>query len=157
MQEENTDGPDYGVTVEADELLADLAERAAEYGLDYEEKNRWWRESLESGVGEFVEARYWKLEARGGQRAYSEAIAAIQPGGRFRDGAHVDVRGFMSWLIRMADDYHGRSHGGYTSTRQPDEAETACSRMLSLLRDDYGVGWPRLDDVGGTPLEEDLP
>lgn len=156
-----TSGPDYDVTVEANELLEDLAKRAAEYGENYEENRQWWRES--PAYDEWHEARYWMQEARGGQRAYSEAIAAIQPGetwraGRFRnDDGTVDVRAFMAWLSDAASEAHERSHGDYTETRQADERETALVAVLSLLRDDYGVGWPRLDDIGGNPVEADLP
>jgi hypothetical protein len=150
------DSPDYDVTVEADDLLADLAADAAEYGKDFEENRRWWRESLD--FDEWHEARYWMLEASGGQRAYAESLAALQPGGRFRaDGGMVDVRGYMAWLSGLADRSHDRSHGPYTETRQAAERETAYTAVISTLRDDYGVGWPRLDDIGGTPLEEDLP
>lgn len=150
------DGPNYDLRIKADELLADLAEGAASYGEDYEEKRSWWRES--PTYDPFTEARYWMLEARGGQRAYSMTIPTIQPGGRFRNGdGTVDVRGLMRWLSNRADSAHDDSHGPYTETRQADEAETAFASILSLLRDDYGVGWPRLDDVGGTPRECDLP
>lgn len=149
--------PDYGIEIDADELLAELADDAAAYGEKYEEKRRWWTESLDTPT-EFRDARYWMLEARGGQRAYSEAIAELQPGGRYRnaDGT-VDVRGYLRWLSQLASDAHERSHGSYTKTRQPDEAETAYVSVISTIRNEFGVGWPRLDDVGGNPIPEDQP
>lgn len=150
-------GPDYDVEIDADDLLADLAERAAEYGRDYEEKRRWWHESLDT-LEPWHEASHWMLEARGGQRAYAEAIAAIQPGGGYRnDDGTVDVHRYMHRLSTFADQCHEDSYGPYAETRQADEAETAYAKILSVLRDEYNIGWPRLDDVGGTPIEEDLP
>lgn len=152
--------PNYDVEIDADELLADLADIAAEYGEDYEEKRRWWTES--PVYDEFHEARFWMLEARGGQRALSHAIAALQPENncitvgcyREADGT-VDVRGFMSWLSEEADAAHER-RGSSSPSRQASEAESAYNKALRLLREDYGVGWPRLDDLGGIK-EEDRP
>lgn len=151
----NDDTPNYGIDVQADELLAELAERADDYGRNYEEKRRWWTESLEYHQ-EHTEARYWMHEARGGQRALADVISQLHPGGRFRnaDGT-VDVRGLMRWVNDRADAAHDRSHGPYTETRHADEAETAYVSVLSLLRDDYGVGWPRLDEHGNA-LAEDM-
>lgn len=151
-----TDAPNYNVEIAADELLSDLATKAAEYGEEYEEKRQWWTGSFDDRR-EWLDAKYWMLEARGGQRAYSEALAKLQPGGRCRnDDGTVDVRNFMRYLSRAADDCHDRSSGGYQNTRQADEGETANAKMLSLLRDEYGVGWPRFDDLGGV-LDEDMP
>ncbi|MGQ3723495.1 hypothetical protein [Natrialba aegyptia] len=157
-----TDGPDYDVQIDADELLADLAMIAAEYAADYAEKDRWWRDSLET-FEEHTEARYWSLEAMGGRIAVAEAMRKLHAEtkygstGRFHnaDGT-VAVREFMAWLSQRADDAHERSHGPYTETRQADEAETAYAKIISLLRDEYDVGWPRFDDLGGV-LECDLP
>lgn len=157
----NTDAPNYDVEVQADDLITDLAERATEYATDYEKKRRWWLDSPPHD--EFVEARDWMQEARGGQRAVGEAIAALQPENhsvlprcyRNADGT-VDVRGFMAWLSRQADRAHEASSGPHGQTRHADESETAFAKMLSLLRDEYDVGFPRFDDLGGV-LEEDLP
>jgi len=150
------DTPNYDIRIDADELLVDLAERAAEYGHDYEEKRQWWRESLDT-VDEWHDARYWMLEARGGQRAYRDVLATLQPGGRFRtDDGTVDVRAFMRWVSQRADAAHDDRHGTHGETRQADEAESAFARVLAVLRDDYGVGWPRIDDLGGV-VEADLP
>lgn len=155
--------PDYGVEIDANELLADLVEEAASYAEEYEEKRRWWMESLDH-CDEWHEARYWMREARGGQRAYSEAIAALQPEShalvvdchRNEDGT-VDVREYMAWLSKCATEAHERSGSVPGQNPQADEAESAYTRILSTIRDDYGVGWPRLDDLGGNPLECDLP
>jgi hypothetical protein len=156
------DAPDYDMEIAADELLADLAEEAAEYGRDVAEKARWQREA--PAFDPYTKAMYWELEALGGRTAYAKAIATLQPENsllpsrnfREADGT-VDVRAFMAWLSKQADAAHEDSYGDYTETRQASEAETAYARMLSTLRDDYGVGWPRLDDLGGNPLECDLP
>jgi len=149
--------------VVADELIADLVADAVAYAEKYEEKREWWQESLDA-ADEFHDARYWMMEARGGQRAYSEAIAALQPENHnvlvdsYRnDDDTVDVRAFMAWLSDAASSAHDRSRDGMNRNPQADEAESAYTSILSLLRDDYGVGWPRLDDVGGNPLECDLP
>lgn len=155
------DKPNYDVEIAADELLSDLAALAAEYGEQYEEYRRWWQGSLDHHT-EFTDARYWMLEQAGGQEALSKTIATLQPESNPRvnfrnDDGSVDVRGLMRWLSERGDRAHERSYGDYTKTRQADEAETAYASVLSQLRDDYGVGWPRLSDVSGTPLEEDLP
>jgi hypothetical protein len=148
--------PNYDVEVDADELLADLAKRAADYAHDHDEKRRWWRESFDM-VSEFHDARYWMLEALGGRRAYQYAMVELQPGGRYRnDDGTVDVRGFMSWLSDLSEEAHEAARGDYTTTREADEAETAYVKMQSVLRDDYDVGWPRFDEVGGV-RERDLP
>lgn len=153
----DSEGPNYDVEIQADELLADLADDAADYGEDYEEKRSWWHDSFRA-TEEFHEARYWMLEAVGGRRAYRDALTRIQPGGRFRNGdGKIDVRGYMRWLSNKADHAHEDSRGPYTETRQASEAESAYVSILSTLRDDYGVGWPRLDDIGGNPIEVDLP
>lgn len=148
--------PDYDVEIEADDLLRDLAERAARYGKQYEEHRDSWRRSWDWQI-HFHEARCWMLEDAGGRRAYSEVIGAIQPGGRFRnDDGTVDVRGLMAWISTRSDEAHKDARGDYTGTRQADEAESAFAKILPVLRDDYGVGWPRFNDLGGV-LERDLP
>jgi hypothetical protein len=158
-----SDAPDYDVKIDADELLTRLVVDSANYGEQYEEKRQWWSESLDH-CDEWHEARYWMQEARGGQRAYSEAIAALQPEAhallvdcyRNNDGT-VDVRGYMAWLSKRATEAHERSGSVPGRNPQADEAESAYTSILSTIRDGYGVGWPRLDDVGGNPLECDLP
>lgn len=157
------DAPNYDVEIDADELLADLAVQAAAYAEQVEKYGRWWRESLEYG-SEHTEARVWLLESKAGLRAYSEVLATLQPESarrkRFRneDGT-VDVRGLMKWVSQLADEAHERRHEHTKHERsvQASEAESAYTRILSTLRDEYGIGWPRLDDLGGNPLEEDLP
>jgi len=157
MSKADAGGPNYEVEIDADELLARLADDAASYGADYEEKRQWWRESL-TYSDEWTEARYWMFEARGGQRALSETLAKLQPGGEFRnDDGTVAVRGLLRWLSRRADSAHDRSHGPYTETRHADEAETAFASAISTVRNEWPVGWPRLDDIGGNPIQEDLP
>jgi len=158
-----SDAPDYDVEIDADELLAELVEQAQQYAEDYEEKRQWWYESLD-GLDEWLEARHWMEEARGGLEATGEAIAALQPEShsihvqncRDEDGT-VDVREFLSWLSDESSAAHNRSYGPYTETRHADEAESAYVSVISTVRDDYGVGRPRLDDLGGTPLECDMP
>ena len=163
LQERKPDGgPNYEVTIDAADLLADLAADAAAHGRDYEEKRGWWDDSLGTH-SPFHEARIWMLNARGAQRAYSKAIASLQPEQhtlsvetyRNADGT-VDVRGLMRWLRTEADAAHDRA-GVVGENPQADAAETAYAQILSTLRDDYEVGWPRLDDVGGNPLECDQP
>jgi len=157
-----SDAPNYEVEIDADDLLESLADLAGEYARDHAEKDRWWRESLET-VSEYTEARYWALEALGGRRAIAETMVELQGEtkygrrGRYRnaDGT-VDVRGLMAWVSRRGDAAHEDARGDYTETRQADEAETACATVLSLLRDEYDVGWPRLGEHGN-PLEGDLP
>jgi len=154
-------GPDYDVEVDADELLADLAEMSAQYARDYVEHHGWWRDS--PVYDPFTEAKYWAQEDLGGRGAIENAILTLQPDGSSHlagkflnaDGT-VDVRGFMSWVSDRGDYAHEDSHGPYTETRHADERESAYAAITSLLRDEYGVGWPRIDDLGGV-VEEDLP
>ena len=149
-------GPNYDVEIAADELLTDLAESAAGYGEEVVENRQSWRESWD-WASEFRETRYWMLEALGGRRAYATVMAKIQPGGRFRnDDGTVDVRGLMRFVSDRSSEAHERSYGDFTETRQADEAESAYASILSTIRDKYGVGWPRFDDVGGV-MERDLP
>lgn len=160
---DDSEAPDYDVGIDADELLEDLAEIAADYGRDYEEKNGWWRDSFDAPEP-FHEARFWAMEAYGGRAALGEAIAAIQPESHalaarnFReDDGTVDVRGYMHWLKANADAARrdrGRQTGG--SKRAAAEREWGNCKVLRLIRDEYGVGWPRTDEYGN-PLEADRP
>jgi hypothetical protein len=158
----DTEAPDYDVDIDADELLENLVTEAVEYAEDYEEKRRWWTESLETAQ-ECHEARRWMQQARGGQRAYSETIAALHPENHCplvdsyrNDDGSVDVRGLLRWLSNCAESAHER-RGTLNRNPQAGEAEHAYTRIISTLREEYGIGWPRLDDVGGNPLECDLP
>ena len=162
LRTSHEDAPNYDVEIEASDLLVDLADGAAKYGQKHEEYREMWMESLDT-FEEFYDARYWMLEAVGGRRAYSNAIAVLQPGETWRAGRYlnddgtVDVRGYMKWLSQQSSEAHEASHGPFTETRQADEAASAFARILSTLRDDYGIGWPRLDDLGGNPLPVDMP
>lgn len=148
--------PNYDVDIDGDELLADLAEVSAGYGEEVVENRQSWRRSWDWAT-EFTDAKYWMLEAIGGRRAYADIIAEIQPGGRFRnDDGTVDVRALMTALDHKSTTTNEDRNGPYTETRQASEAHTAYSRIISTLRDDYGVGWPRFDDLGGV-LECDMP
>ena len=150
-------GPDYDVGIGADELLADFAEDAAQYGEKFEYAREKWQESL-NYAEPFHDARFWMLEAIGGRRAYSKTIAKLQPGGRFRnDDDTVNVRGLLRWLSNRSEETNEARHGDYAKTRGSSEAHSAYSSIISTVRSDYGVGWPRLDDLGGTALECDLP
>lgn len=158
----HSDAPNYDLEIDADDLLESLAALAADYASDHAEKDCWWRESLDMAT-EHTEARYWALEALGGRHAVAATMVELQGqtkhgrAGRYRnaDGT-VDVRGFMASVSRLGDEAHERAQGPYAETRQADEAETAYSKVLSLLRDEYGVGWPRMGEHGN-PLECDLP
>jgi hypothetical protein len=152
-----TNGPNYDVDIDADDLLAYLAEMSRHYAEDYVEKRQWWSDYVGKADG-FEEARYWMLEALGGRKAVTDAMAQIQPGGQCRnDDGTVAVRAFIRYLTDEGDHAHERSYGPYNETRQADEAETAYAKIISMVRDEYGVGWPRLDDLCGNPLECDLP
>ena len=153
------DRPNYDVDVLAADLIADLVEKSAEHAKRQEEYRRYSREDPF-----WNEPLYWALEQLGAQRAYGRAIAVIQPENHMipsysfvDDGGFVKVREYMAWLSRQAKREHEDSYGPYTETRQADFAESAYAKVLSLIRNDYGVGWPRLDEVGGNPLPEDLP
>jgi hypothetical protein len=152
-----TDRPDYSVEIEADELLSDIANMAAGYGTEYEENRR----SAEE-LAPFPEARRWMLEARGGQRALSDVVAALQPENHGvglptfrRQDDTVDVRELMKWLSRESDATNDRRNTSRYN-HQASEAHSAYCKVTSLLRDDYGVGWPRIDELGGV-MECDLP
>ena len=149
--------PNYDVEIDADALLADLAEHAAEYGQQYEDHRRTWEDSFDYATP-FYDAKYWMLEAVGGRRAYADTLARLQADGRFRarDGT-VRVRALLRWLGERSEQTNEARNGDYTDTRQASEAHSAYASIISTLRDEYGVGWPRLDDLGGSPLECDLP
>lgn len=143
-------------TVQADELIEELAEMSAEYGEDYEEKRGWWVDSLDHRR-EFLDAKYWMMEALGARRATAWAIAELQPGGRFRDtDGTVDLQGYMTWLERASEEAHQRSKGPYQKTRQADEAESAYAAVLSLLRNDYGFCLSLAGEITRT-MEADMP
>ncbi len=143
--------PDYSVPVEVSELLADLAEKAANTARRHASNARNWQED------DWWQYRQWMQQDWKKMRAYSTAIAMLQTGnhgtavprGEFvaEDGT-VNVREYMSEISRLGESAHNRG---------AHEAESAYARVTSLLRNEYGVGWPRLDDLGGNPLEEDLP
>lgn len=142
--------PDYSVHVEADELLADLAEKAAQSAREHAYHARCWRDD------DWWQYRQWMQEERKKMTAYATAIAMLQPerycytvprGEFVADDRTVNVREFMRATSSLGDDAHDRDS-------RP--AESAYARVLSLLRDEYGVGWPRFDDLGGV-LEADLP
>lgn len=154
-------GPDYEVEVDADELIADLVEMSQDYAEKHDKHRRQYRESLDT-FNPWHDARYWTLEALGGLRATSEAIASLQPEAHSplittyrNDDGTVDVRALMQWLDQQSTETNERRNGPYSKTRQASEAHSAIASVISLLRDDYGVGWPRFDDLGGE-LECDL-
>jgi len=149
--------PDYDRTIDAAELLADLADLSQYYADEYVEKRQWWNDYI-GRSNDFEEARWWMLEALGGRQAITDAMVQIHPDGECRnnDGT-VALRAFMRYVTDQADRAHDRAHGAYSDTRRADEAETAYAKVLTLLRDDYGVGWPRVDDIGGNALSQDLP
>ena len=152
------DTPDYSVEIDAQDLREDIAEKAADRAEKhaYDQKlmrdDPWWDEP-----------RYWALEEWGAMKAYAECLALLQPENALlaqdslvNDDGTVQVREFMRVVSHWSDEAHENSYGPYTETRQADKAETAYARVLSLVRDDYGIGWPRIDDLGGV-VEADLP
>lgn len=163
---QQTDGPNYDVQIDADDLLETLAERAAEHARkmykhrrDHREYDMWW----EREPGQLSQYMLWELEELGALRSYSLTITHLQPEASHswrceyrNDDGTVDVRGLMQWLERESERAHEDSYGPHSETRQADAAETAFAKILSLLRDEYGVGWPRFDELGGV-LEGDLP
>jgi len=154
-------GPNYDTEIDADELVSDLVEMSTEYARDVVEKRRWQRQAPLHDP--YHDARYWELEALGGRCQTAEVIATLQPENtlipsrnyRNEDGT-VDVRGLMRWLSKVSEWTNEDRNGPYQETRQASEAHSAVSDIISMLRDDYGVGWPRFDDLGGR-LECDLP
>lgn len=163
VQRTTDDGPDYGVEVQADELLADLVEMAQDAAERRDEYREWVRDEMEYGYSVDPQFQYLVTEQTGLLTALGQAIACLQPENHgvlvrcFReDDGTVDVRGFMQWLSKEADAAHEvvneRRNAPLSS-----KMETGYCRVMALLRDDYGVGWPRLDDLGGNPLPEDLP
>ncbi len=159
------DAPNYDAEIDADELLADLAERAGEHYERMNERQRHHRELHPvldiPEPGKLTREQLDALEERGALRAYSDAIAMIQPESEhwrnYREGDDVDVRGFMKELSRLSDREDDARHDQpYQKNRQAQGAHSAYAKILSLLRSDYGVGHPRFDDIGGV-LEEDLP
>jgi len=166
MSATQRDSPNYDVEVDADELLADLAERAGEHYDRMNERERHHREYVQTDLSrdptKLSRAQLDALESLGALEAYSNAIAMLQPESEhwknFRGGDGVDVRGFMKEMSRLCDrEDDERNKRAYRENRQAQGAHSAYAKIISVLRDDYGVGWPRLDDVSGTALEEDLP
>jgi len=156
----DADGPDYGVRIDADELVADLVEQAQDYADRHDETRGWYYESFDYHETHH-EALYWSLEALGGLTATGKAIAVLQPESNlfrnFRnDDGSISVRDYMKWVSHQHDAAHDDSYGPYTETRQASEAESAYAKVLSTIRDEYGVGWPRFDDIGGV-RECDMP
>lgn len=135
-------GLNYDVEINADELLVDLAKVAAGYGEEVVENRKSWRRSWNWNT-EFHEAKYWMLEAIGGRRAFADIMINIQPNGRFRnnDGT-VDVHRMMQALDHKSTTTNEDRNGPYTETRQASGAHSAYCRIISTLRDDYGIGWP---------------
>lgn len=165
MSATQTDGPNYDAEIDAAELRQDLAARAAKHSekaaehrrddREWEEAGGWW----DRPPGQLSQYARWALEEMAAARAYARALAKLQPVDRFRsrhryvEDGQVRVREFMRFLQTNADETNGRRHGDY----QARKAHHAYSQVLSLLRDEYGVGWPRLDDLGGAPIPEDQP
>lgn len=143
--------PNYEVVIDVDELLADLAKKAASSAREHAYHARHWRDD------DWWQYRQWMQEERKTMKAYATAIAMLQPeshgvtvprGEFVADDGTVNVRKFMREISRLGDDAHDRD---------AREAESAYAKVNSLLRNEYDIGWPRLDDLGGIPLEEDLP
>jgi hypothetical protein len=157
------DAPDYDITIHTDDVLADLVEMAQDAAERRDEYRQWHRRELERGYDINPQYEYWVREQTGLLTALGRAIAALQPeqhhvlvdGCRQADGT-VAVRDYMRWLSDAADGAHQVVNEKRDAPRA-SKMETGYSRVLSVLRDDYGIGWPRLDDVGGNPLECDLP
>ncbi len=156
------DTPTYDIRIDADELLADLVAMAQDAAENRDEKREWYRDELERGFDIHPQYDYWVREQTGLLTALGRAIAALQPeqhdvlvdGVREDDGT-VDVRAYMRWLSNEADSAHEVVEERRDAPRASN-METGYSRVISLLRDDYGVGWPRIDDLGGV-VEADLP
>lgn len=156
---ESGDEPDYSVEIDAQSLREDIAEKAADRGERHADHMEMCRNDPF-----WDEPRYWALEQYGAMRALSQCLALLQPENALvardslvKDDGTVQVREFMRTVSHWSDEAHEDSHGPYTETRQADEAESAYARVTSLLRNEYDIGWPRLDDLGGNPLECDLP
>jgi len=158
--ESDADAPDYEVTVRASELREDLAEAAATHGKRMAEYRRYDRnEGFVPGrpAGQLSWYARQAVEERKAVRAYATALAMLQPehygatvprGEFVADDGTVNVREFMREISELGDAAYERG---------AREAESAYASVTSLLRNDYGIGWPRLDDLGGNPIEEDLP
>jgi len=167
-QATNHDGaPNYEVEIDAAELREDLAELSAKHAKRAEEYRRWDREHFEYALpdqlpppGDLTEFGYDALEQSGRVRAFGDAIAKLQPAGRTRylnDDGTVRVREFMRWLKRRGDAAHEDRYGPWKETRGASGAESAYAKALSVIRNEYGVGWPRLDEVSATAIPEDEP
>jgi hypothetical protein len=146
----DSDRPNYSVEIDAADLREDLAEKAASAARKHAYCARSYREDDWCGY------RQWMQEHRRKMRAYATAIAMLQPGrynvlvprGAFVGDETVNLREYMREISRLGDEAHDRGDR---------EAESAYAKVNSLLRNEYDVGWPRLDELGGNPLEEDLP
>lgn len=154
------DTPNYDVRIEAVKLISDLAAKAETHGERLAEYRRYDREeSFVPGrpAGQLSEYQRWALEEKKKARAYATAIAMLQPeshgttvprGEYVSEDGTVNVRKYMREISRLGDDAHDRG---------ARNAESAYAKVQSLIRNEYGVGWPRLDDLGGNPIEADLP
>lgn len=163
MSTTQTDGPNYDAEIDAAELRQDLAARAAKHaekateyrrdGREWEESGGWWGRP----PGQLSQYARWELEEMAAADAYGHALAKLQPADRFRnrhryvEDGQVKVREFMRMLHTNVEETNDRRHGDY----QASARHSAYAKVLSLLRNEYGVGWPRLDDLGGTPIPED--
>lgn len=151
-------GPDYDVEIQASDLLEDIAGRCAQHARQH----AYHRRTIQDDPT-WKEPQIWEAEEHSAMNAYWNALIKLQPtgaasAGRFlNDDGTVDVRGYMLWLSDRADAAHQDAGTFTTSQMMARKAEHAYSKTLSIIREDHGVGWPRLDELGGNPLEEDLP
>lgn len=152
------DTPNYDVRIEASELIEDIAAKAETHGERLAEYRRYDREEgviFGRPAGQLSQYQRWALEEKKTVRAYGTAIAMLQPeshdvsvpSGEFVEDGVVNVREYLREISRLGDRAHDRG---------ARDAESAYAQVASLVRDEYGVGWPRIDDLGGV-VEADLP
>jgi len=166
MSEATSAGPNYDVEIDAQELATDVAELSARRARKAAEYNRDAREEpvpLDHEYGELTEYQRWALVEESAMWAFADVIAMLQPADksgpntRYVDDGSVKVRDLLRALSRRSTEANERRNGYDTSSKQAREAHHAYSKVISLIRNDYAVGWPRLDDIGGTPIPEDKP
>ena len=165
MSKADTAGPNYDLEIDADELAADIAALSARRARKAAEYNRDARNepvSLDREPGQLTQYQRWAIKEEAARMAFANVIAMLQPAdkygpnSRYVDDGLVKVRALLRELSRRGSETNERRNGYDINSQQAGEEHSAYAKVISLIREDYAVGWPRFDDIGGR-LQEDLP
>ena len=165
MSEATSAGPNYDVEIDAQELATDVAELSARRARKAAEYNRDARNEpvrLDRDPGELTQYQRWAVKEEAAMMAFGNVIAMLHPADkygkntRYVDNGSVKVRALLRELSRRCSETNERRNGYDINSQQAGEEHSAYAKVISLIREEYAVGWPRFNDVGGR-LQEDLP